>query len=261
MPRVLVFDVNETLLDLSVLDPTFERVFGEAAVRREWFGLVLRNAMALTATGAHQDFLTVGAASLEMLASQHGVDISESDRGSIRHTMGNLPPHGDVLVNLERLHQAGFRMVALTNSPPEAAERQLGNAGIAPLLERIMTVETVGKFKPAPEVYQVAAAALGTTTGQIRMVAAHDWDVAGAMAAGCAGAYLLRPGAALNPLFPTPDIVEPDFHRLGMADSLTVVVIERDRNILFISVGGLYRDSSQVNNHRGRESIDVQFSA
>jgi len=57
MARVLLFDVNETLLDLRVLDPVFERAFGDASLRRQWFGLVLRNAMALTITGDYEDFL------------------------------------------------------------------------------------------------------------------------------------------------------------------------------------------------------------
>lgn len=214
MARVLLFDVNETLLDLRVLDPIFERAFGNETVRREWFGLVLRNAMMLTMIGDHRDFLAVGVASLDMLASQHQVSLRQSDRDAIRQTMSSLPPHDDVVANLERLHEAGYRMAALTNSPPEAAQRQLDHAGIAPFMEKIMSVEAVGRFKPAREVYEMAASELGISTPQMRMVAAHDWDVAGAMAAGCAGALLLRPGAALNPLVRTPDIVERDFHRL-----------------------------------------------
>ncbi|UCH28393.1 MAG: haloacid dehalogenase type II [Myxococcales bacterium] len=215
MARVLVFDVNETLLDLRVLDPVFERAFGDASIRRQWFGLVLRNAMALTITGDYEDFIAVGAASVEMVARQHGVTLGETERRSIRETMGNLPPNGDVLVNLQRLHDAGFRMAALTNSPLDAAKRQLGNAGIAPLLDEIMSVEATGKFKPAREPYEHAAATLGVTTAEMRMVAAHDWDIAGAMRAGCAGAYLLRPGMVLNPLYPAPDIAEVDLNRLA----------------------------------------------
>ncbi len=218
--RTLVFDVNETLLDLQVLDPTFERLFGDAAVRRQWFGLVLRNAMTLTMTGAYQDFITVGASSLDMIADQHRVTIAQADRDSVRQTMGNLPPHGDVLPNLRRLQKAGFRMAALTNSPPAAANQQLANAGIAPLLDEIMTVEPVGAFKPAREVYEMAAATLGIATNEIRMVAAHDWDIAGAMAAGCAGSLLLRPGMVANPLYPAPEIIESDF------DLLTDRIIE-----------------------------------
>ncbi|MBT8469916.1 MAG: HAD hydrolase-like protein, partial [Deltaproteobacteria bacterium] len=92
--------------------------------------------------------------------------------------------------------------------------QQLTNAGIAPLLDEIMTVEAVGKFKPAREVYEMAAAKLGIATSDMRMIAAHDWDIAGAMAAGCAGALLLRPGMVANPLYPKPDIIESDLQAL-----------------------------------------------
>lgn len=215
MARVLVFDVNETLLDLRVLDAVFERAFGDASVRRQWFGLVLRNAMTVTITGDYDDFLAVGAASLKMVAQQHGVVLGEEELREIRERMQGLPPHGDVRVNLERLHDAGFRMAALTNSPLDAAKRQLDNAGVAPLFDEIMSVEATRRFKPAREVYEHAAATLGVATAQLRMVAAHDWDIAGAMRAGCAGAYLLRPGAVPNPLYPVPDIVEADLDRLA----------------------------------------------
>jgi 2-haloacid dehalogenase len=211
---VIVFDVNETLLDLSVLDEHFDRIFGSASVRRRWFGLVLRNALTLTVTGDHVDFVHVGGASLQMVADQEDVELSQADRAAISATMTNLPAHPDVLPNLERLRGAGFTMAALTNSPPEAATSQLVNAGIAPFLDRIMTVEPTGMFKPAPEVYQMAARELDVTTGEMLMVAAHDWDIAGAMRAGCSGAYLMRPGMVCNPLYPEPTIAEPTFDRL-----------------------------------------------
>ncbi len=215
MTRTLVFDVNETLLDLRALDPLFEQGFGDARVRQQWFSLVLQNAMTMTMTGSYQDFLAVGAASLEMVAARRGVTLRNTDKDAIRETMRNLPPHDDVLVNLRRLNQAGFRMAALTNSPPDAATQQLEHAGIAPMLDRIMTVDPVRKFKPAREVYESAATTLGITTKDICMVAAHDWDIAGAMAAGCAGALVLRPGVVVNPLYPAPDIVAPGFDSLA----------------------------------------------
>ncbi len=210
MAQVLVFDVNETLLDLGVLDPHFERVFGDAAVRKQWFGLVLRNAMTLTITGDFTDFVTVGTASLDMVGDQLGISPSAADRATIRETMTSLPTHPDVAPALERLHATGARLVALTNSPRDAAVSQLANAGIARLFEQIMSVEDTGKFKPAGEVYEMAAHRLGVATAEMTMIAAHDWDVAGAMRAGCVGAYVLRTGMALNPLYPPPDIVGPD---------------------------------------------------
>ncbi len=209
-PAVLVFDVNETLLDLRALDPHFERIFGDAKARVDWFGLVLRNAMALTIIGDYEDFVAVGRASLQMVADQRGVELSSDDPAAIGETMASLPPHPDVAPALQRLFAAGLRLAALTNSPQEAAVSQLTAAGVAPLIETIMSAGAVGKFKPAREVYEMAVARLGVRPAEMTMVAAHDWDVAGAMGAGCRGALVARPGMVMNPLYPEPDVVGPD---------------------------------------------------
>ena len=214
MTPVLVFDVNETLLDLRALDPLFERMFGDAAVRRDWFGLVLRTALSLTIIGAHRDFVSVGAGALRMVGEQHGSAVTEGDLEEVSWVMTHLPAHDDVAPNLARLTTAGFRLAALTNSPQTAAESQLANAGVAHHFERIMSVTPCGKFKPAPEVYRMAAAELGVDPAAVTMVAAHDWDVAGAMAVGCRGAYILRPGMVRNPLYPPPDLAAPGFDEI-----------------------------------------------
>ncbi len=214
MAGVLVFDVNETLLDLRALDPLFQRMFGDVGVRRQWFGLVLRNALSLTIIGEHQDFVSVGTASLQMMAEQHQVSLTADDLAAMAAAMTSLPAHEDVATNLDRLENAGFRMAALTNSPQEAAENQLTSARIAHYFERIMSVTPTAHFKPAPAVYLMAAAELGVEPSAMTMVAAHDWDVAGAMSVGCRGAYIMRPGMVRNPLFPQPDITGPDFERV-----------------------------------------------
>ncbi len=207
MVKALVFDVNETMLDLADLDEHFERVFGNVTVRREWFSLVLRNALTLTTIGAYEDFAMVAGASLDMMAAVHNVTLTEDDRTSIATQMTELRPHGDVSESLTMLRRAGLVLVALTNSPPEIANKQLDNAGLAPLFDHILSVHAVGQFKPHPAVYGYASTSIGISLDEMMMVAAHDWDIAGAMAAGMQGAYVLRPGMARNPLFPEPTIV------------------------------------------------------
>lgn len=206
----VVFDVNETLLDLRSLDAHFVRMFGEAGVRRQWFAMVLRNAMTVTITGDYSDFVAVGGASLQMVADQYRVVVTDVDRADIGAAMTSLPAHIDVAPALEKLQAAGVRMATLTNSPRDAAVSQLDAAGISGFFDEILSVEAVGKFKPAAEVYEMAADRLGLSIHDMTMVAAHDWDIAGAMRAGCRGAYVLRPGMVLNPLYPPPDIIGPD---------------------------------------------------
>ena len=210
MKRVLVFDVNETLLDLSALDPHFQRVFGDAAVRVEWFQTMLQSAFLTTITGPYKAFGEHFRAALAITALRRDLRVSPEDERAILAGVRTLPAHPDVRPALERLRSAGFRLAALTNSTREVEEAQLGNAGLADLFEKALSADTDKRLKPAAEAYTSAARELSVPPAQIRMVAAHVWDVHGAMRAGCAAAFVERPGVVWNPLLERPDIVGPD---------------------------------------------------
>lgn len=222
MPRVIVFDVNETLLDLGALDPVFEELFGSASARVDWFRTVLTTAMVVTLCERYRDFSQVGAAALESLARRRGITLADADRQRLAHTMGSLPPHPEVPAALQRLRDAGLRLAALTNSAPAAMEAQLEHAGLAGLFDARLSVDHSRQLKPALAVYRDAASRLGVETTQMRMVAAHGWDLAGAMSAGCAAAFVARPGQFLEPLFPEPDIIGPDL------DSVAEQILSRE---------------------------------
>jgi hypothetical protein len=84
MGRVQVFDVNETLLDLAGLDPHFERVLGDAGMRRAWFTQMLQSALVATITGAYRPFGEIGLAALAMTAEQAGVELRDPNRDASR---------------------------------------------------------------------------------------------------------------------------------------------------------------------------------
>jgi 2-haloacid dehalogenase len=215
MARVCVFDVNETLLDLGALDPHFERVFGDAGARRAWFLQLLQSALVATVTGVYSNFGTIGAAALEMVAEREGVDLSEEDKQEILGGMRELPPHPEVEESLERLREAGLRMATLTNSTQQVAEAQMENSGLRGYFEQILSADAVKRLKPAPEPYRMAAESLGVEMGQVRLVAAHSWDVAGALRAGCTAAFVARPGMVLDPLVERPEVVGVDLRELA----------------------------------------------
>lgn len=223
MAAVIVFDVNETLLDLAGLDPLFADAFGEAAVRREWFTQVLQSAMSLTLANAYTDFGAVGVAALTMIGERRRVTIDDALRSAVREGMRKLPPHPEVAAALDRLRGAGLRLATLTNSPPALVEAQLNNAGLRDKFEQVLSVDAVRRFKPAPEPYLMAADRLGVPIGRMRLVAAHAWDVAGAMAAGAAATFVARPGMVLDPLHPRPDIVGADLAEVAEL----IVAVER----------------------------------
>lgn len=214
MSRVIVFDVNETLLDLRALEPHFQRVFGDATVIGKWFAQVLQSALVATLTDAYTDFGTIGGGALDMTAARQGVELSVDDRAQILGGMLSLPPHSEVPGSLERLRDAGLRLATLTNSTTQAARAQLTNAGLIDHFEQVLSVEAVRAFKPAAETYRLAATKLGVEIRDIRLVAAHDWDIAGALRAGCAAAFIARPGMVLGPMAERPDIIGKDLREV-----------------------------------------------
>jgi 2-haloacid dehalogenase len=215
MRPVIAFDMNGTLLDTSALDPLFDATFRMAHVRREWFMQLITLAMTSAVTGYYTDFSLLGRAALQMTADRHDVVVSNEQRDRILDAVRHLPPFPDVRPSLERLRKADFRLCVLTNSPLSGAENSLAQANIRDLLETVMSVETVQRFKPAPEVYRTAASRMGVSPSGLMVVAAHSWDTTGAIRAGCRAAFLARPGEVLDPLAEKPEIVAADLNELA----------------------------------------------
>ena len=211
--RVCVFDVNETLLDLASMDPLFERAFGDASVRQLWFTQMLQSAFVSNITDAYVTFGEAAGAALTMTEERRGVEVSEDDRREILGGLRDLPPHPEVPESLDRLHDAGFRLATLTNSTQEVAEAQIQNAGLSDRFEKILSADTAKRLKPAPAPYRMAARTLGIPERELRLVAAHAWDVAGAMLAGCAAAFVAR--QPFDPLVEEPDVVGADLSEVA----------------------------------------------
>jgi len=206
MPATLVFDVNETLLDLSALAPDFEAVFGDPGVLNEWFHQVIQYAMGLTLAGSYRSFGEVALGVLHMIADAEGVDLPDEQARRIAGKIRSLPPHPEVPGALAFLKDAGFQLVTLTNNPMIVVEAQMANADLQRFFARNFSVETVRRFKPAPEPYRMVADELGVAPQQLWMIAAHAWDIGGAAQVGYRTAFVARPGKAPYPLFPKPNI-------------------------------------------------------
>ena len=154
MPRVIVCDVNETLLDVGALEPHFKQAFGDGRVLQDWFANVLLYSEVATLAGPYSDFASIGGAALDMVASARGITLSSADRSRILQGMLTLPAHPDVRDGLQTMRDAGLRLVTLTNSAPAAVQQQLTNAGLTAFFERSFSVDTVRRFKPAAEAYR-----------------------------------------------------------------------------------------------------------
>ena len=218
MKPILVFDIAETILDLSSLAPVFRRIFGDEAVLRTWFDDLVVYAEALTITGTYADAGKVGVAVLEMLAKTRGVRVQAEDLDALKRASAAMPAYPDVAPGLRQLRQAGYRLVTLSNNPIATCEAQLGQAGIRAEFEQLFSIdERVKRYKPARETYLDVAQSLGVGPSDLWLVSCHAFDVMGAASAGLHAALILRPGNAPFGIGPQPDVIVSDVPALARA--------------------------------------------
>ncbi|MCF8714803.1 haloacid dehalogenase type II [Joostella atrarenae] len=209
-PKVLFFDVNETLLDLTKMkNVVAEALNGRDDLLSLWFTTMLQYSLVTSASGKYEHFGNIGAASLQMVAANNNIKISESDaREIILKALRGLPAHPEVKGALSKLKENGYKLVSFTNSSNEGVKKQFESADLTAYFDQRLSVEEVGKFKPFRETYEWASRKMDVKPSESLLVAAHGWDIAGALSAGWRGAFISRPGAQLYPLAETPEISE-----------------------------------------------------
>ncbi|MGI9596824.1 MAG: haloacid dehalogenase type II [Acidimicrobiales bacterium] len=215
MASVAVFDINETTLDLAPVRDVVDELLKRDGGFRAWFGRLLQTSMAMTATGRYEDFGALAKAALDSIGQSEGTTVPAGGWDRLAAAMAGLAPHPDVEAGLSRLAEQGWRLVALTNSGQPSVDAQLTNAGLHDRFEAVLSVDSVRAFKPAPAPYRFAVETVGVPPGETVMVAAHDWDLAGAKAIGMKTAFVARPLMPFATVYPPPDHRVTDFVELA----------------------------------------------
>jgi 2-haloacid dehalogenase len=215
---LIVFDVNETLLDLETMSTTFERIFDDESAMRLWFANFIMYSAALTVAGEYVPFTDIGAAVMKMLADTRGITIKDTDKQELTERFSTMPPHPEVPAALRKLRDAGFRLFTLTDNLLEIQSRQLEHAGIVDLFERRFSADGVKRHKPAREAYAYVERELQAKPSQLCLIACHTWDTLGARAAGWEAALIRRVGNDVLGVGPQPQIVGDDLN--DVADQL-----------------------------------------
>ncbi|WP_092741917.1 haloacid dehalogenase type II [Hymenobacter psychrophilus] len=209
-PKLLIFDVNETLLDLGKLQQAVNQEFQSETAFKQWFGLLLQYSLVDTVTGNYHNFGQIGDAALDMLAQALGQPARPAaHKKEILTLITELPPHPDIIPGLTALQKAGFRMVTLTNSPDATVKKQMAYASLTGFFEQLLSIDSLKRYKPHPETYHSTCQQLKVAPAQAMLIAAHGWDTAGAQLAGLQAAFISRPGQQVYPLAPAPTLTGP----------------------------------------------------
>lgn len=166
-PSVVLFDVNETLLDMTPLKKKINKLLKSKRGFKLWFTMLLQYSLVDNCTNQYHDFPAIGNATLKMAAKSLKEVITEEDIKEALSTINELPAHADVKEGLNLLKDAGLRLATLTNSPMKTLRTQLEFAGLTNYFETILSVDAIKKYKPALETYDYAAKALNVNTTDI----------------------------------------------------------------------------------------------
>jgi len=215
--QVIGFDVFATLVDPAGIADPLRPFAGERTdeLVGEWRRSQLEYAFRCAAMGQYRPFDRVTRAALDRAVAVTGVDIPDAEREDLVAAWTRLPAFSDAAPALAALRARGHRCLAFSNGTEKSLEALLDHAGLAAHLDDVLSVETVGTYKPAPAVYEHLLNAGGGERGATWLVSGNAWDVIGAGAAGLATAWLQRDeGKPFDPWDYTPDRIVPGLHRL-----------------------------------------------
>ena len=206
-PVAVVFDVIETLIPLEPLRERFAAAGLPPHLLDLWFTRTLRDGMALAATGEYAPFAEVAGQALRAVS---GYRADAAQVASVLAGLSELPAYPDVLPAAELLVGAGVRLGCLTNGSAALTSSFVERAGLGPFIERVISVQEAGTWKPTAVVYRHAASVLGVEPGGLALVAAHAWDCHGASRAGLVAGWVSRLEREYSPIFAPPDVTGAD---------------------------------------------------
>lgn len=213
-PRVVLFDVFETVLRVDALSSRFVDVGRPAHEWELFFTRMLRDGMALTLAGAAPPFAEVARAALRT-TTRH--TLSEDALDHVLAGFSQLPPHPDVEPALLALAGARVPAYAFTHGNASTATAALDRVGLRTYLRGVFSAESIAAFKPPARVYEWVCRQVDTPPERVALVAAHSWDVHGAVRAGMVGGLATRLEGRV------PDVVE----RPHVAAERVDTVVER----------------------------------
>jgi 2-haloacid dehalogenase len=196
--RACVFDAYGTLFDLASAVARQRSRLGDARadeLSRIWRAKQLEYTWLRSLMGRHADFWRVTGDGLDHALDALGLAAEDGLRDTLMQAYLRLDAYPEVPAVLRRLREAGLPCAILSNGSPAMLDAGVESAGLAGLLGAVLSVESVGVFKPHPSVYRLAVDRLGVRPDEIAFQSSNAWDVHGAAAFGFRCVWVNRGGA------------------------------------------------------------------
>jgi 2-haloacid dehalogenase len=206
-PAVVAFDVIETLMSIEPLRERLTAAGQPPHLLEAWYTRTLRDGMALSATGDYVAFTDVAESALRGLTNY---SLSDEQVAQVMAGFTELPAFQDAVPAITTLTEAGVRVACLTNGSAYLASSFVNRSGLGALVDRVITVGEVFRWKPAGVVYRYAAEVMDVPAERMALVAAHDWDCHGAKRAGLTTGWVSRKSGGYGAPFAPPDVVGDD---------------------------------------------------
>jgi 2-haloacid dehalogenase len=220
--QACVFDAYGTLFDVNSAAERARTVLGERwqPLADTWRAKQLQYTWLRSLSGHHVDFWQVTGDALDFALDSAGL-ADPSLRAELMSLYLSLTAYPDVLPTLERLKARGLRLAVLSNGSPRMLASAVEHAGLAGLLDAVLSVEDVGVYKPHPSVYGLPVNRLGLPAGRMCFVSSNGWDAFAAQAFGFHAVWCNRlgqpperipaqPDAEIRTLAALPDLLERD---------------------------------------------------
>ena len=202
-PVAVAFDVIGTLMSTEPLRGRLTDIGQPPDLLDIWYTRTVRDGMALSATGDFVAFPEVAESALRALTGQ---SIGDEQVKHVMAGLSELPTFAEAVPAVTSLFESGIRIACLTNGTADLTASFVDRCGLAPMVERVISVGEVYRWKPAAVVYLYAAEVLDVTPALLALVAAHDWDCHGAKRAGLTTGFVSRGSGGFGAPFAPPDV-------------------------------------------------------
>jgi len=208
--KIVIFDVNQTIFKLDEIEKRFKRFNLSSYLVENWFLSVLKEGFALSDKSKFVDFKTIGLNELQKILFSEEIKVEKKTINYLFDGFKNLKAHPEIKNAFQILKKKNIKIVTLTNGSAKNTENLLKKNLLEKYVTKCFSIDSVKKWKPHPEPYEMVIKHFNCTPQDAIMIAVHGWDLNGAKQIGLKTGFINRYEFWMNDYFQKPDYEAKD---------------------------------------------------